>query len=125
MKTRIITFDRFVRILISVILLILAYILIRRLSNVLLPFLVAWLVAYLLYPIVCFFQYRCHLRSRILAIAATLLLILSILIGGTALILPPQHLTISPSQHLTTSTPHHLTTQILSCFSLKFFDLGK
>ncbi|MCI5989094.1 MAG: hypothetical protein MRZ33_09675 [Prevotella sp.] len=39
--------------------------------------------------------------------------------------LTPQHLTISPSQHLTTSTPHHLTTQILSCFSLKFFDLGK
>ena len=89
MTTRIVTFARFVRILISVILLILAYILIRRLSNVLLPFLVAWLVAYLLYPIVCFFQYRCHLRSRILAIAATLLLILSILIGGTALILPP------------------------------------
>ena len=109
MKTRIITFDRFVRILISVILLILAYILIRRLSNVLLPFLVAWLVAYLLYPIVCFFQYRCHLRSRILAIAATLLLILSILIGGTALILPPiidelNQLRLIITNYLTTDT---------------------
>lgn len=109
MKTRIITFDRFVRILISVILMILAYILIRRLSNVLLPFLVAWLVAYLLYPIVCFFQYRCHLRSRILAIAATLLLILSILIGGTALILPPiidelNQLRLIITNYLTTDT---------------------
>lgn len=109
MNTRIITFDRFVRILISVILLILAYILIRRLSNVLLPFLVAWLVAYLLYPIVCFFQYRCHLRSRILAIAATLLLILSILIGGTALILPPiidelNQLRLIITNYLTTDT---------------------
>ena len=109
MNTRIITFDRFVRILISVILLILAYILIRRLSNVLLPFLVAWLVAYLLYPIVCFLQYRCHLRSRILAIAATLLLILSILIGGTALILPPiidelNQLRLIITNYLTTDT---------------------
>ena len=109
MKTRIITFDRFVRILISVILLILAYILIRRLSNVLLPFLVAWLIAYLLYPIVCFFQYRCHLRSRILAIAATLILILSILIGGTALILPPiidelNQLRLIITNYLTTDT---------------------
>lgn len=109
MNTRIITFDRFVRILISIILLILAYILIRRLSNVLLPFLVAWLVAYLLYPIVCFFQYRCHLRSRILAIAATLLLILSILIGGTALILPPiidelNQLRLIITNYLTTDT---------------------
>ena len=48
MKKRTITFDRFVRIIISIVILGVAYFLIRRLSNVLVPFLVAWLIAYLL-----------------------------------------------------------------------------
>ena len=107
MKKRIITFDRFVRLLISVILILLAYVLIRRLSNVLLPFLAAWLVAYMLYPIVCFFQYRCRLRSRTLSIIVTLVLILTILIGGTALILPPIIDELNQMRHIITN---YLTT---------------
>ena len=72
MKKRTITFDRFVRILISVVILGVAYFLIRRLSNVLVPFLVAWLIAYLLYPMVKFFQYRLRFKYRMLSIIATM-----------------------------------------------------
>jgi predicted PurR-regulated permease PerM len=89
MKKRTITFDRFVRILISVVILGVAYFLIRRLSNVLVPFLVAWLIAYLLYPVVSFIQYRCRVKSRVLSIMLTALLIVGLFIGFCYLAIPP------------------------------------
>ena len=89
MKTKIITFDRFVRILGSIIILVAAYFLILRLSSVLIPFITAWLIAYLLHPIVCFFQYKCRLKSRVLSIIVTILVILGIIVGGFYLIIPP------------------------------------
>src|SRR5574344_263785 len=89
MKTKQFTFDRVVRILISIIILVGAYILIKRLSSVLIPFLVAWLIAYLLHPIVTFFQYKCHVKSRVLSIIITVLLIVGIIVGGGYLIIPP------------------------------------
>ena len=89
MKTKTFTFDRVVRILISIVILVAAYFLIQRLSSVLIPFLVAWLIAYLLYPIVSFIQYKCRVRSRVLSIIITVLLIVGILIGGGYLIIPP------------------------------------
>ncbi|MCH5176281.1 MAG: AI-2E family transporter [Prevotellaceae bacterium] len=89
MKTKTITFDRFVRILGCIVLLIGAYLLIYQLRGVLTPFLVAWLVAYLLHPIVCFFQYKCRLKSRLLSIIVTLLVIIGIIVGGLTLIIPP------------------------------------
>lgn len=89
MKKRTITFDRFVRILISVVILGVAYFLIRRLSNVLVPFLVAWLIAYLLYPVVSFIQYKCRVKSRVLSILITALLIVGLFIGFCYLVIPP------------------------------------
>jgi len=56
---------------------------------VLLPFFVAWLVAYLLYPIVRFFQYRCRLRFRIAAIVVTLVLVFGVVVGAGLLLIPP------------------------------------
>ena len=89
MKTKTFTFDRMVRILISIVIMIAAYLLIQRLSSVLIPFLVAWLIAYLLYPIVTFIQYKCRVKSRILSIIITVLLIVGIIVGGGYLIIPP------------------------------------
>lgn len=89
MKANNSTFDRVVRSLTAIVVLIAAYFLIRRLSGVLIPFLVAWLIAYLLHPIVCFFQYKCKVKSRVASIILTSLLILGILIGGCFLIIPP------------------------------------
>lgn len=89
MKTKIITFDRFVRIMGSILLMVGAYFLLLRLSGVLIPFITAWLIAYLLHPIVCFFQYKCHVKSRILSILITILLVLGIIVAGFWLIIPP------------------------------------
>ena len=66
-----------------------AFFLLRALSDVLLPFFVAWLLAYLIYPMVTFFQYRLHLRYRVPCIVLSLAVILSILTGLVILIVPP------------------------------------
>lgn len=84
-----ITFDKVMRTLFGLALCLLAYLLLRKLSGVLLPFFVAWLIAYLLYPIVRFFQYRCRLRFRIAAIVVTLLLVLGVIVGAGLLLIPP------------------------------------
>lgn len=83
------TFDRVVRLLISIIVCVFFYILVRRLSSVLIPFLVAWLIAYLLYPIVRFVQYTCRVRSRTVSIIITMLLVIGVIMGGCYLIVPP------------------------------------
>lgn len=74
MKTTPYTFDRVIRMLIGLTIIILLFLLVKRLSNVLLPFLIAWLLAYLLQPLVRFFQYKLKLKSRLLAMTSTLLL---------------------------------------------------
>ena len=88
MKKNEITFDRFVRALMAVVCVIVVYLLLRKLSSVLIPFFMAWLVAYLLYPIVCFFQNKCRLKSRILSIIVTLLIVVGVLVGAGCLIVP-------------------------------------
>jgi predicted PurR-regulated permease PerM len=66
------TLDRVVRIIIGILIIAAAGLLVNRLSEVLLPFLIAWLLAYLLYPLMRFFQYTLRFKSRILSITATL-----------------------------------------------------
>ena len=63
-----ITFDRFVRILGIVLLVGGVMYTMNFLSSVLLPFFVAWLLAYLMYPIVKFVQYKLHVPTRALPI---------------------------------------------------------
>ena len=66
-----ITFDRFIRGVIALLLIIGMGVALYFLSGVLIPFFVAWVVAYLLYPLVRFLQKTCRLHSRILAIVIT------------------------------------------------------
>ena len=82
------TYDRALRLLRNVLIIVILYFLLRKLSAVLVPFFLAWLIAYLLYPIVCFFQYRLHLRYRVLAVIVTLLLIVAVIAGACWLIIP-------------------------------------
>ena len=84
-----ITFDRFIRGLIATIGCAILYLLVDRLSGVLLPFLIAWLFCYLVYPIVKFFQYRLKFKSRGLSIATVLHLVLAIIVGICFLVIPP------------------------------------
>lgn len=84
-----ITFDRFIRGLIAIAGCVIAYLLISRLSGALLPFLIAWLFCYLVYPIVKFFQYKLRLRNRALSIFAVLLLFVALIVGVCFAIVPP------------------------------------
>ena len=84
-----ITFDSFIRSVTLILLVIGIGLLINRLSSVLLPFVIAWLLAYMLYPLVRFLQYRCRLRNRIVSIVAALLIVLGVLTGVMFLIVPP------------------------------------
>lgn len=92
-----ITFDRFARGLVIAVGIVASYFLLNKLSDVLLPFFVAWFLAYLIYPLVTFFQYKCHLRIRILCIVLALLLFFAVLAGVFAIVIPP---TVRELSHL-------------------------
>ena len=63
--------------------------LVNRLSSVLLPFFIAWLLAYLMYPLVTFLQHKCRLRNRTLSIIVAALIVLAVITGLLLLIIPP------------------------------------
>lgn len=84
-----ITFDRFVRILGIVLLVGGVLYTMNFLSSVLLPFFVAWLLAYLMYPIVKFVQYKLHVPTRALSIIVALVFVLAVIGGVVYLIIPP------------------------------------
>lgn len=84
-----ITFDKFVRWTGMGLLVIAILLLVNYLSNVLLPFFIAWLLAYLLYPAVKFIQYKLKVRVRAIAIIIAMLLVLAFVALVTYLIVPP------------------------------------
>ena len=84
-----ITFDRFVRILGIVLLVGGVLYTMNFLSSVLLPFFVAWLLAYLMYPIVKFVQYKLHVPTRALSIIVALVFVFAVIGGVFYLIIPP------------------------------------
>ena len=84
-----ITLDRLVRGTIAILLIVGVGLSIYYLSSVLIPFFVAWVVAYLLYPMVRFLQNRCRLRNRLLAIIITLIITCGVLVGFFYIVVPP------------------------------------
>ncbi|WP_303209027.1 AI-2E family transporter [Bacteroides oleiciplenus] len=89
MERKKITFDSFIRAVILGAIIIGILMLLKRLSGVLLPFFLAWLIAYLIYPLVSFFQYKLRLKNRIASIFCALFTLT--IIGGAAfyLLVPP------------------------------------
>ena len=84
-----ITFDSFVRGMLGVALVVGLVMLLNRLSSVLLPFFVAWLAAYLMFPLVKFFQYRCRMKYRILGILSAFIVVGAVLTGLFMVMIPP------------------------------------
>ena len=84
-----ITFDRAARWGVIAIVAVLLIWLVNKLSSVLLPFAIGWLLAYLLYPVVKFVQYRLRVPSRILAIFITLFLVIIVVSVVFLFIVPP------------------------------------
>lgn len=84
-----ITFDSFIRGILTGAVIVGILYLVSRLSGVLLPFFVAWLIAYLIYPMVVFFQFRLHLRSRALSILVVMLLLACVISLIFVVLVPP------------------------------------
>ena len=84
-----ITFDSFIRGAIGVLILVGIVMLLNRLSNVLVPFFLAWLIAYILFPLVKFFQYRCRMKYRIFGILSAFLVTGVVLTVVFWLMIPP------------------------------------
>lgn len=84
-----ITFDRFIRMMGIVLITGGVLYMLNYLSSVLLPFFVAWLLAYLLYPMVKFVQYKMHVPTRALSIIVTLIFVFAVVGGVFYLIIPP------------------------------------
>ena len=89
MKEKTITLDQLVRWVGAGLLVIAILGLINYLSSVLLPFFIAWVFAYLLYPMVKFVQYKLHVTNRALSIVITLIVVIAIVAGVIYLIIPP------------------------------------
>ena len=75
-----ITFDSFIRGIISVIIVLGILYLINYLSSVLLPFFIAWLIAYMTYPMVTFVQHKLRVKNRV---ASILIVMMSLLVFFT------------------------------------------
>lgn len=88
MRQNEITLGRFLRIILVVTALFVAYLVLNSLSGVLLPFAVAWLAAYLLHPIVNFVQFRLRFRYRWLSIISVLLFIVAVIYCIITFVLP-------------------------------------
>ena len=82
------TFDRVSRIVFSVLMIGGLIYLLAVLKNALLPFLIAWLMAYMMQPFVRFFQYKLKIKSRVLSITAVLVSLAGLLILLYQLVVP-------------------------------------
>ena len=89
MEHKKITFDTFVRGIMVIVAVVGLVMLLGRLSTVLLPFFVAWLLAYLLFPLVKFFQYQCRMKFRILGILSAFVVMGGAIAGLFFLMIPP------------------------------------
>lgn len=84
-----ITFDSFIRGILSGGVIFGILYLVNHLSSVLLPFFIAWLIAYMIYPMVTFVQYQLKVKNRVASIIIVLLALVVILTLATILLVPP------------------------------------
>lgn len=84
-----ITFDRFVRGLLLVMGVVGLYYLLDALSGVLLPFFVAWLLAYMMYPLIIFLEQKCRIRYRLLSIMVAIVMVFGVFAALIVFTVPP------------------------------------
>ena len=82
------TFDRMSRALLLAVLVILIFWTLQAIWSIILPFLLAGIFAYVVMPLVRFFQYTLHLRSRGLSVLLTLLLLGALVTLGVIFVIP-------------------------------------
>lgn len=88
MKQNEVTLGRFLRILLIIATLVITYVVLDSLSGILLPFAVAWLLAYFINPLVNFIQNRLRFKYRLLSMLTAMLLIGAVVYLVLLLIVP-------------------------------------
>lgn len=88
MRQNEVTLGRFLRILLIIATLTITYFVLNSLSGILLPFAVAWLLAYFINPLVNFIQKRLRFKFRLLSTLTALLLIGAVVYAVLLLIVP-------------------------------------
>ncbi len=83
------TLDKTVRLIITISVIVGLFFLTKRLSSVLLPFVVAWFIAYMLEPFVSFLQNKVRLKNRVLSIIVALVVVIGIIVGLVTLLALP------------------------------------
>lgn len=89
MERKKLTFESFIRSILIALLIVGIYFLIRRLSSALLPFVIGWLIAYWMYPLVRFFQYKCKMKYRLVAMLAAFAAVIGVIWLIVILVVPP------------------------------------
>ena len=84
-----ITFDSFIRGIISILIIVGILYLVNYLSSVLLPFFIAWLIAYMIYPMVTFFQYKLRFKNRVVSILVSMIVLLALITLASIVLIPP------------------------------------
>ncbi|MDE6272067.1 MAG: AI-2E family transporter [Muribaculaceae bacterium] len=104
------TRDRIVWTIVGIAVVIGLFWLLDRLSGVLLPFFAACLFAYLLNPVVIFFQTKVKIRNRLLAVIVTLLLVCGVMTGIGWLCAPMIASEIDTLSNMIERYSHHVYT---------------
>ena len=87
-KDRPYTFDRVVRIVITLLIATLVIYFISATQEALLPFLAAWLIAYLINPAVLFIQNKLKIKNKVMSITVVLLILMLVFTGILLLLIP-------------------------------------
>ena len=104
-----ITFDRAIRWVIIIALVASVFLILDYLSAVLLPFFIAWILAYLLYPLVNFIERRMKVKMRVVSIMIAFFSVVAVLGGVFYLIIPPMLDEFSRFTTLATRYLHNAT----------------
>lgn len=83
------TLDSVVRGCVTIGVIGLIYLMLWELSGVLLPFIISWLIAYMLSPLTAWLQNKCRIRNRGLAVGCTILIVICFISSFFLLIIPP------------------------------------
>lgn len=101
MKQNEMTLGRFLRIVVAIVVVAISYFVLDSLSGVLLPFAVAWLLAYLIHPLVNFVQYKMRFKYRALSIFASFIFIVLLLYCIVVAVVPSMHDEVQAMKNIT------------------------
>ncbi len=82
------TFDRVVRLIIGTVITLAIVYALHYFKQVLLPFFIAWLLAYLFYPMVKFVRVKLRFKNHTLSVITVLVIIISVIVSAVCFLIP-------------------------------------